>query len=67
MFDLPVGGIKGELAIDIELNFITSLGFIWKGSRLTNYIGHLQKFYRQYSNCAKMKVFALPTAKLQIF
>ena len=35
MCSLPVGGIKGEPRTDIELNFITSPGFIWKGSRLT--------------------------------
>ena len=54
MFSLAVGGIKGELGIDIELNFITSPGFIWKGSRLTT-IGYLQKIIGKFSKCAKMR------------
>ena len=55
MFSLAVGGIKGEPWTDIELNFITSPGFIWKGSRLTT-IGYLQKFYWQIFQVCKNEV-----------
>ena len=37
MCRLSVGGIKGETWADIELNFMPSPGFIWKGPGL---IGH---------------------------
>ena len=49
MCRLSVGGIKGETWADIELNFMPSPGFIWKGPGLTTQ--ETGKFNRtQFSN-----------------